>query len=132
MKRAGRIEAVASTTHSVLHGTFIDPDYVAMPPGLTSNTSLFYWLDWPGTGASDMSARYCLFSGWPSKLSGAAPLSVANRQPRSWQSHAPGGDYMSGGFFHHKGLNYVAQWREPDGIHANIVRVTPPPTLPHP
>jgi hypothetical protein len=126
LKRTGRIEAKDKTTHSVLRGTFIDPDYVGTPPDFASNTSLFYWLEWPGVGYSDMSARYCFFSGSPSHQSGISALSVKDGALRTWSSSDPGGDYLSGGFFFWKGPNYLAQWREPDGIRANIVGVQSP------
>jgi hypothetical protein len=131
LKFGGKIEAKDPVGHSVLHGTFIDPDYIGTPSDFASNTALFYWLEWPGVGATDMSARYCFFSGSPSHQSGVGSLSVTNGALRTWASKDAGGHYMTGGFYYWKGLNYVAQWREPDGIRANIIRV-PTPVLPVP
>lgn len=136
LRLAGRVKAKDATAHSVLHGTFIDPDYIDTPMGFVSNTSMFYWLDWPALPASDMSASYCLVSGWPSHLSATKPLSVSDGAPRSWASSDPGGDYLSGGFFWHNGLNYVPQWCElapgAIGIRANIVNIPPPIVPPMP
>jgi hypothetical protein len=42
--------------HSVLHGTFIDPDYIHMPLRRGSNSSLFYWLEWPARGPTPRTA----------------------------------------------------------------------------
>jgi hypothetical protein len=72
---------------------------------------------------NDMSARCCLLDGWPSQASALSALSVKNGALRTWPGVDFGGDYLSGGFFYWKGNNYIAQWREPDGIHANIVRL---------
>ena len=139
LRLAGRIEARDPANYSVLHGTFIDPDYISMPPDVVSNASLFYWLEWPRriqpneppnwTLPQDMSVRGCIFDGSPSTQSKIIPLSVTSGALRSWKGHDPGGDYMSGGFFYHNGLNYLAQWREPDAIRANIVRYIPQPTI---
>jgi hypothetical protein len=126
LRLAGRIEASDPSTHSVHHGVFVDPDYVSMPSGNASNVSMFYWLDWPGVGSTDMSARYCFFSGWPSHKSSSSPLSVNNGALRTWQSSNAGGDYVDGAFYYWKGQNYVAQWLEPGGIRANIVHVPAP------
>jgi hypothetical protein len=126
LKRAAKIAAKDPVGHSVLRGTFIDPDYISLPSGYTSNTAMFYWLDWPAGTATDLSARYCFISGWPSQASAIGPLSVANGAPRSWSTADPGGDYMTGGFFFREGLNYVPQWRESDGIRANVVHIKPP------
>jgi hypothetical protein len=137
LKRAGKLEARDPVNHSVLHGTFIDPDYISMPDGFVSNTSLFYWLEWPRlprgqeSVPENMSAHYCFLHGWPSHQSTVGPLSVTNGALRTWKSRDPGGHYMTGGFYYWKGQNYVAQWREPDGIRANIVSV-PTPILPMP
>jgi len=126
LKRTGRIEAKQKTTHSILRGSFIDPDYVGTPSGFVSNTSLFYWLEWPGVGYTDMSAQYCFFTGSPSHQSGIGALSVKDGALRTWNSNDPGGDYLSGGFFYWKEPHYLAQWLEPDGIRANIVGVQSP------
>jgi hypothetical protein len=132
LQRTGRIEAKDKNTHSVLRGTFIDPDHVGAPPDFVSNRSLFYWLEWPGVGYTDMSARYCFFDGSPSHQSGIGSLSVKDGALRTWNSSDPGGDYLSGGFFFWKGPNYLAQWREPGGIRANVVRVETPLQAPIP
>jgi hypothetical protein len=138
LRLAGRVEARDPANYSVLHGTFIDPDYVSMPPGVVSDASLFYWLEWPrGRGESlewtlpeDMCVRGCLFDGSPSSRSNVVPLSVANGTLRTWKGRAPGGDYMSGGFFYDDGFYYLPQWTEPEGIRGNLVHFVPPPTIP--
>jgi hypothetical protein len=79
------------------------------------------------TTPQDMCVRGCLFEGFPSACSSVLPLSVGKGTLRSWKGRNPGGDYMSGGFFRHNGLNYLAQWDEPDGIRANIVHYQPQP-----
>jgi len=53
-------------------------------------------------------------------------LSVAAGSKRSF-ARTYNGDYFSGGFFYlGSTFNYLAQWREPDGIKANIVSFVPP------
>ncbi len=59
----------------------------------------------------------------------AGPLSVASGAPRAWQGDDLGGEYLSGGFFYWNGKNYVAQWRQPAGVRANIVQL--PERRPH-
>jgi hypothetical protein len=77
----------------------------------------------------DMSVWYCLVDGWHNQPSAAEALSVENGALRTFQSNDFGGDYLSGGYFYHNGHNYVAQWREPDGIRANILHVEDFPTF---
>jgi hypothetical protein len=79
---------------------------------------------------NQMSAQYKLIDGWPGEVVGAGPLSVKGGAGRTWLSYDPGGHYMTGGFFHHNGLNYVPQWTERSGTYANIVHVGPPPLHP--
>jgi len=119
--RVVRLSAQASTTHSMILGTFVDPDYLTMPHGMQSNAALFYWLEMPAKSSPDPSvqARGAIFEN--KTYFNPMVLSVSAGESRSWQSTDPGGDYMTGGFYYWKGLNYVAQWREPDGIRANIV-----------
>ncbi|HMF99579.1 MAG TPA: hypothetical protein VKE96_35010 [Vicinamibacterales bacterium] len=132
IRRVGRIESDHTATHSIVHGTFVDPDYISMPSGVHSNTSLFYWLDWPAvthavpTTENEMSARYSICYG-NHEISPTNPLSVTNGQLRTWPGSNVGGDYLDGGFFYWNGLNYVAQWVEPAGIRANIVYSLPIP-----
>jgi hypothetical protein len=116
--------------HSVLYATFIDPDYLDMPPDARSNTSMLYWLDvpTPGTDKHDYTARYVTISG-DNAVTATSHLSVQNGIPRSWNSRADLGDYVTGGFYwRNKTLNYVAHWPEPGALVANVVTIKPGPT----
>jgi len=124
----GTIQPKHPESHSITLGTFIDPDYVNFPAALKSNTSMFYWLEYPSTDSTtsdEVYARYVMV-GEESILEAPRYISVQNGNPRSWKTTEAAGHYQTGGFFLYKGtLNYVAQWREPDGIKANIVTVKP-------
>jgi hypothetical protein len=94
---------------------FVDPMYYVPPSSLFPN---------------QMSAQYELIDGWPSKPVRRGPLSVSNGAERTWTSYDPGGDYQTGGFFYHNGLNYLPQWTEATGTYANLVHVVPLPIHP--
>lgn len=118
------IRADMPNDYSVLHFNFIDPDYVDIPPGIQSNKSVFYWIESPqntGVLAPQLSAKYITIEG-DFNVSSPAYLSLNNGNPRTWNTPAHPGDYMTGGFFwRNNTLNYLAQWVEPNGIFANIV-----------
>jgi hypothetical protein len=130
VSRVGRVDATNSKTHSVINSSFIDPDYVSMPPGHASNTALFYWIEVNELG-TDTCARYCLVDG-AANMSPSAALSISAPfgLRRTWDTTEiwsnPGGDYVAGGFYFWNGLNFVAQWWEPTGIRANIIHVPIP------
>lgn len=113
--------------HSISLGTFIDPDYVNFPPGFSSNTAMFYWLEYPSAQSprdDEINARYCIVEGENFRTS-PANLSVNDGNPRSWFREGSPGHYLTGGFFlYGNSLNYVPQWVEQgNGIRANIVTV---------
>lgn len=129
---AATLQPGLSKTHSMTLGAFVDPDYVKFPSGFKSNTAMFYWLEYPmrlrlgGIGfTAGASAHYAIFRD-EKLIDGPCFLTVKNGQDRRWSPAPSGyaGHYQTGGFFLYKDtLNYVAHWREPDGIKANIVTV---------
>jgi hypothetical protein len=124
----GIIQAADPKNESVLYFTFIDPDYIDMPAGVRSNTSVLYWLEAPRAGFSGpYSIRYTVFRNdeyHPPRF-----LSVKKNVPWTWSTAKDIGDYMTGGFFWaNNSLNYFAQWAEPTGIRANIVTISEPST----
>jgi hypothetical protein len=109
--------------YSVLYFNFIDPDYLDMPAGVKSNTSVAYWIEVPRPELTNKkyAIRYMLFEG-DYNTSCPAYLSVKDGQPKTWSTRQDLGDYMTGGFYwKNNTLNYLAQWVEPTGIRANVV-----------
>ena len=119
------LKAAQNSSHSTMFPVFIDPDYIDMPNDERSNTSVLYWEDAPTPTAPDHSfaARYVTIDG-DSSISAQSTLSVSNGAARSWNTHAPLGDYVVGGFlWRHKTLNYLAQWVEPGIVKGNVLTV---------
>lgn len=120
-----------ATDHSVMHFAFVDPDYIDMPVGIVSNTSILYWIESPKQGMTNgaASARYMMFEG-DFNTSCPGDLSTKNGVPTFWTGMVHPGHYLNGGFFWKDNtLNYLAQWSEGDGLKANIVTVPyQPPT----
>lgn len=118
---------------SVIHFTFVDPDYVDLPRGTDSNRSVLYWIESPikNTQPATFSAKYVTLEG-DFNISTPAYLSLNNGYPRSWYDIADPSHYMTGGFFWRNDmLNYLCQWVEPSGIYANIVSMPyHPPSSP--
>jgi hypothetical protein len=117
------VRAETPTDYSVMYFTFIDPDYIDMPAGVRSNTSVLYWIEASRVGLSNphYAIRYMVFEG-DFNTTCPAYLSVQDGRPRTWSTRQDLGDYMSGGFFWKDYmLNYVAQWVDPTGIRANII-----------
>ncbi len=103
---------------SLVYGAFIDPDYVDMPSGTTSNRSVFYYIDASSDDApfSYYAADYVFFY---NSLNFATDPEVLS----TWTTPVTPGDYFTGGFYWKDGKeHYVPQWREPDGIHAAVIR----------
>ena len=126
------IRAHDPKNYSVLYLNFIDPDYIDMPS--PSNTSVAYWIEVPRPSLTDkkFAIKQMTFEGDFNTFC-AASLSVQDGEPRTWSTSQPLGDYMTGGFFwSNSELNYLAQWVEPTGIRANIIRLPykPPSSYP--
>jgi hypothetical protein len=121
---SGQIESSDPNNYSVMHGTFIQPDYLDMPSNVATDMSMFYWIEAPQSNSQPFYAKYGLisFNGYSDHFY----LSTSNGSARKI-TPVPGiGDYLKGGFFWRDGrLNFVPQWAETDGIHANIVSVSP-------
>jgi hypothetical protein len=116
--------------HSVMYPTFIEPDYIDLPIGVSTDASLLYWFDVPSTTSSNpVFTMNAALVTQDSTISSTFPLSVLGGVKRTWQGGPyQMGDYMSGGFFfnnNNKTLNYVAQWVEPTGMTENVVTVNP-------
>jgi hypothetical protein len=126
------IQAEDPAGHSVMYCTFIDPDYVDMPKGVTSNASVLYWLEAPkkeGLWLKTYVMRYSVLEGM--RCSEPAHLSVEKGNARRWPGRADLGDYMSGGFFwKDNALHYLPQWVEPEGIKGNLVSLEYKVTVP--
>jgi hypothetical protein len=127
VKPVKTIQSKDPVNYSIVNSSFIEPDYIDEPPGIpTHNASVLYWIEAPQKDVSNkqFAARYALFTGGAS-VTEPEYLSVQNGVARTtWNSYSWPGHYMKGGFFYRGNtLNYLAQWREPTGIRANIVTV---------
>jgi hypothetical protein len=119
------IEASSKSKYSVTLGSFIDVDYISIPASKPSNKTIFYWIE-TSTGSNPVknAAKYVLLYNGFGFTTEPAFLSKTNNAPRYWNTSSGIGDYFTGGFFwSNNQLNYLCQWNESDGIHANIVTV---------
>jgi hypothetical protein len=122
------IKAADPVNYQVTFGTFIDPDFIDLPSASGENTSVFYWIEQSVPGATtqpQVMAKYCVFT---DGVDYTAPLYLslnAQNQNYAWNQSSGEGDYLKGGFFWNNSnlLNYMCDWNEPDGIHANIVSI---------
>lgn len=119
------IQAEDPTKTSCILGTFVQDDLVDSNDTNKDNLTLFYWIEAPPKDSPEkdkLLARYTvLFSSKGQFQSGY--LSVNNGQrryfTRSWIGH-----YFQGGFFYWDGkVNFLAQWRENDGVKGNILSI---------
>jgi hypothetical protein len=119
------IKAADPKTHSVMHGTFIQPDIHVVPAASASPRSLFYWIEAPRKASGKSAVKYSIFTS--AQFTQPKFLSLKpNGQPRFLSSNLPIGDYMKGAFFWYDNkYNFIAQWAEADGIHCNVVSVSP-------
>lgn len=123
--------------------TFVEPDFIDTPDGLSTNTAMLYWLDSTSTSGVDPATGEAVLDLWPSGCTrfrlfgnqfggagvGPGPFAMSSGDVNGcWSvgSNFGIGDYTTGGFFWDKHrLNFLGQWLEPNGIHANIVSVSP-------
>jgi FG-GAP-like repeat len=117
--------------------TFIEPDFIDTPPGFTSNTAALYWIESTSNagGGLDIAPAGCVrFKFFGSQFpggdgNGPGPFSLSGTTNGGCFNVPFGfsiGDYMTGGFFWDKHrLNFLGQWLEPDGIHANVMGISP-------
>jgi hypothetical protein len=117
-------KTTSATMGSFVYDDLVDPDNQNTDPSCV----LFYWVEaQPSTSTdpdkSKLLARYQIFhSGQPFP---AGYLSVQNGSKRYF-GRTGIGDYFSGGYFWmNDELNFLAQWKEPDGIKGNIVSLPP-------
>jgi hypothetical protein len=117
------IKAADPKTHSVMHGTFIQPDIHVVPAASASARSLFYWIEAPRKASGKSAVKYSIFTS--AQFTQPKFLSLkSNGQPRFLSSNLPIGDYMKGAFFWYDNkYNFIAHWAEFDGIHCNVVSV---------
>ncbi len=123
-----KIAASDPKNSSVMYFAFIEPDYIDTPFGFASSLTAAYWMEAPRVGHSSpaYSVHYTLFRGELPPDPPAA-LSVSQGVARAWSARREVGDYMTGGFWWEPGqLSYLAQWVEPTGIVANVIRVSDP------
>jgi hypothetical protein len=109
--------------YSVMHFTFIEPDYIELPANTPSNASVLYWIESPRQGLANpaISARYMIFEG-DYNTSCPGHLLVKAGAPRTWSTPVHPGHYLAGAFCYRSGtLQYLAPWSEPDGLKTNIV-----------
>lgn len=131
VKVVATIEAEDPAQASCVLGAFVQDDHVdSQGPG-ADDLALFYWIEAPPKDSplkDQLLARYkVLFSGGQFD---PGYLSVSNGQ-RRYFARSASGDYFQGGSFRFAGtVNFLAQWREEDGIKGNVVSVTPPPSKP--
>jgi hypothetical protein len=117
------IKAEDPAKYSVMHGNFIQPDYIGMPAA-SSALTMFYWIEAPRDAAKASKVRGCFVKGL--NYSKSFYLSRKDNLPRNIGTPVAVGDYMKGAFYWYKGrYNFVAQWPEFDGIHCNIVSAIP-------
>lgn len=119
------IKASDPETHSVMHGTFIQPDLQVVPAASASPRSLFYWVEAPRKASGKSAVKYSIFTS--AQFTQPKYLSLKpDGQPRFLSSNLPVGDYMKGAFFWYDNkYNFIAQWAEFDGIHCNVVSISP-------
>lgn len=118
------IQAANPAYYSVMHGAFIEPDFINIPSSVRSALDLFYWIEAPRRPDSPSYAKACFVKG----INYTNPffLSTKNNAPRNFVGPSPIGDYMKGAFFwYNNNYNYAAQWAEADGIHCNIISAKP-------
>jgi hypothetical protein len=111
--------------YSLLHATFVEPDFVDLSLDRPANTSLLYWIEAAHVSrGDDYATRGMIFEG---DFETSCPLFLsfdATGAPGYWTGRPVDdfGDYMNGGFFFHEdSLNYVAQWNAYDTVRANVV-----------
>jgi hypothetical protein len=111
-------------------GAFVSDDLVDPGDKNTTPCALFYWLDSPpNTNSANKAllARYQVIY-----YGGSFPpgyLSVTGGGKRAF-SRVGMGDYFSGGYFWlNNRLNFLTQWKESDGIKANVVSLPPFPYI---
>jgi hypothetical protein len=128
---AANVTAENPATCSAMMGAFVyddmaDPDNQNTDPSCT----LFYWVDTPRSSSADkdkLLVRYQVFQSGQSSPPGY--LSVNNGNKRYF-ARTMIGHYFSGGYFWMGNeLNFLAQWKEPDGIKGNIVSLPPSPVI---
>lgn len=129
-----RVMASDPASYSVMHGTFIQPDFIKTPAAVKSGLAMFYWIEAPragiaGAGANKFTINYMLIRNGhhtaPSMLTTKSSIDPAPRDIIMGGNIATG-DYMRGGFFYYNGrYHFAPQWPENNGIHANIVSVDP-------
>jgi hypothetical protein len=118
------IKAEDPVNYSVMHGTFIEPDYATVPDSVTSPLAMFYWIEAPRDAAKKSKIRGAFVKGFSS--SKPFYLSLKDNLPRTVATPVHVGDYMKGAFYWYNGrYHFVAQWPEADGIHCNIVSAIP-------
>jgi hypothetical protein len=131
VKLVANVTAEEPKTASALLGAFVyddlvDPDDQNTDPSCT----LFYWVDTPRSSSADKNkliARYQVFHSGQSFPPGY--LSVSNGAKRYF-ARTVIAHYFSGGYFWlNNELNFLAQWKETDGIKANIISLPPFPQV---
>lgn len=124
-----RIEAPDPATHSVMHGSFIQPDFVKVPGNIKSGLCMFYWVEVPRGGQTTVksfSIKYILLRNGHYTVPAVLPRKLGQPMEAIQNFSIRTGDYMRGGFFYHNNrYHFVPQWPEYNGIHANIVAVDP-------
>lgn len=124
-----RIAAPDPATHSVMHGSFIQPDFVKVPANIKSGLCMFYWVEVPRSGPNTLnsfSVKYILLRNGHYTVPAVLPRKLGQPMDAIQNFSIRTGDYMRGGFFYHDNrYHFVPQWPEYNGIHANIVAVDP-------
>jgi hypothetical protein len=121
-------KTTSATMGAFVYDDMVDPDNQNTDPSCT----LFYWVEAkPSTNTdqdkNNLLVRYQVFHSGQSFPAGY--LSVSNGAKRYF-GRGGIGDYFSGGYFWMGNeLNFLAQWREPDGIKANIASLPPFPII---
>ena len=135
----GVIDPADAGVYSAKFPTFIEPNFFDTPFGFQTNTAALYWIEATSNAPLDPQGRvmFKLFGDQfgVSGATGPGPYVLSTSSPGgifSVPANFTIGDYMTGGFFWDKRrLNFLAQWVEPDGIHANVIAVSPTQRFPH-
>ena len=123
-----RVTASDPAKYSVMHGNFIQPDFIKIPGTVKSGLCMFYWIESPrgGQAKDSFAVKYILLrNGRYTKTEFA---SVENSLGRYFtrNKNLPTGDYLRGAFFYHKNrYHFAPQWPGESGIRANVIAVDP-------